>query len=137
MEHRLILISPKPETPEAAARIRLHFVGKRRAIEPVYKNNIAEVLEIEAGHMAGLFDRVLPAYGLGLATGTYEPATMDRLDCADEDLYLGTFEVLPLTAVRPGPPPRSTSRRTPTRSPVCPKASTGTGTVSWNGSRTR
>ncbi|MGW6640266.1 amino acid adenylation domain-containing protein [Streptomyces cyaneofuscatus] len=104
VEHRLILISPKPETPGAAARIRLHFVGKRRAIEPVYKNNIAEVLEIEAGHMAGLFDRVLPAYGLGLATGTYEPATLDRLDCADEDFYLGTFEVLPLTAVRPGPP---------------------------------
>ncbi|MFE7461951.1 amino acid adenylation domain-containing protein [Streptomyces sp. NPDC057554] len=105
VEHRLILITPRTGAPEQRARIRLHFVGKRRAIEPVYKNNILEVLEIEAGHMAGLFDRVLPAHGLGLEATAYEPAAMDHLDCAEEDFYLGTFEMLPLAAVRPRPRP--------------------------------
>ncbi|MFE2293189.1 amino acid adenylation domain-containing protein [Streptomyces sp. NPDC059452] len=100
VEHRLVLITPKTGAPEPRARIRLHFVGKRRAIEPVYRNNILEVLEIEAGHMAGLFERVLPGHGLGLEAAAYEPATLGRLDCAEEDFYLGTFEVLPLAAVR-------------------------------------
>ncbi|WP_411083596.1 amino acid adenylation domain-containing protein [Streptomyces sp. cmx-18-6] len=100
VEHRLVLISPNEEPSGSPARIRVHFAGKRRAIEPVYRNNILEVLEIEAGHMAGLFERILPAHGLGLEAAAYEPAVKDRLDCAEEDFYLGTFEVRPLDAVR-------------------------------------
>ncbi len=73
--------------------LRVHFVGKRRAIEPVYKNNIAEVLEFEAGHMVGVFEEVLPAHGLTIEPYGFEPSVKHRLDVADEDLYLGTFAV--------------------------------------------
>ncbi|WP_405777412.1 amino acid adenylation domain-containing protein [Streptomyces sp. NBC_01538] len=97
LHHQLVLIGPAlpdagtPGTPHA----RVHFLGKHRAIEPVYRNNIREVLEIEAGHMVGLFEEVLPAHGLGIAAGEYRPTVKDRLDCAEEDHYLGTFELLP------------------------------------------
>lgn len=71
----------------------VHFVGRRRAIEPVYAHNIREVLQIEAGHMVGLFEEILPRYGLTIRDLEHAPATVDRLDCADEDLYLGTFAI--------------------------------------------
>ncbi|MFI7300602.1 amino acid adenylation domain-containing protein [Streptomyces sp. NPDC050121] len=89
LHHHLVLVGPA--SPEPGARI--HFLGKHRAIEPVYRNNIREVLEIEAGHMVGLFDQVLPAHGLGLRAAEYRTAVKDRLDCAEEDHYLGTFEL--------------------------------------------
>ena len=82
--------------------MKLHFVGKKRAIEPVYKNNIREVLEIETGHMVGLFEDVLPAHGLDIEALEYAPATKDRLDCAAaDDYYLGTFELVPYAGPRP------------------------------------
>ncbi|MFH9723122.1 amino acid adenylation domain-containing protein [Streptomyces sp. NPDC017254] len=46
--------------------LRLAFRGRRSVIEPVYRNNIQEVLEIETGHMVGLFEEVLPGYGLDI-----------------------------------------------------------------------
>jgi len=100
VHHQLVLIrrrQPKPGGP----RMRVHFLGKRRAIEPVYRNNIREVLEIEAGHMVGLFDRVLPAYGLAIRAHGYLSEVKDDLDCADEDHYLGTFDVVAGAAERP------------------------------------
>ncbi|MFD3525397.1 amino acid adenylation domain-containing protein [Streptomyces sp. NPDC058653] len=96
VRHQLVLISPKDDTAPAP-RIAVHFVGKRRAIEPVYKNNLQEVLEIETGHMVGLFEEILPGRGLTIVDGQYAPATMDSLDCAAEDHYLGTFEIVPHT----------------------------------------
>ncbi|MFJ9411822.1 amino acid adenylation domain-containing protein [Streptomyces sp. NPDC101393] len=93
VEHRLLLVQARPATGAPCAR--LHLMGKRRAIEPVYRINIQEVLEFEAGHMLGLFDEVLPAYGLRVRELPYEPATRRHLDVAEEDHYLGSFELAP------------------------------------------
>ncbi|WP_406444040.1 amino acid adenylation domain-containing protein [Streptomyces sp. NBC_01613] len=76
-----------------AGGLVVHFLGKRRAIEPVYKNNIQEVLEFEAGHMLGVLEEVLPAHGLTVAPLGHFPSVKDTLDVADEDHYLGTFAI--------------------------------------------
>jgi amino acid adenylation domain-containing protein len=93
IHHQLILIRERAASP--TAEIKLHFVGKRRAIEPVYKNNIQEVLEIEAGHMVGLLEEILPGFGLTVRDLDHDPAVIDNLECASEDYYLGTFEITP------------------------------------------
>jgi amino acid adenylation domain-containing protein len=96
VEHQLVLIRAKTaQAAQAMPQIKLHFVGKQQAIEPIYKNNIREVLEIEAGHMVGLFQAILPAYGLGICDLPYEPQAKDHLDCALDDFYLGTFGLVP------------------------------------------
>ncbi|MFE1380233.1 amino acid adenylation domain-containing protein [Streptomyces sp. NPDC058740] len=85
VHHRLYLT--EPGTAEGDPLVRFGFRGKREAIEPVYRNNIREVLEIETGHMVGLFEEILPPLGLGIrplrggAPG----------DAAD----LGVFELVP------------------------------------------
>ncbi|AWK10725.1 amino acid adenylation protein [Streptomyces spongiicola] len=84
--------------------IRFHFAGRRGAIAPVYRNNVQEVLEIEAGHMAGLLEEVLPAYGLDIAEAPHTPGSMRRLHCAEEDHYLGAFDLVPYRADRPDVP---------------------------------
>ncbi|MFC4857015.1 amino acid adenylation domain-containing protein [Actinophytocola glycyrrhizae] len=96
--HQLVLITgtAASDTPY----VRVHFLGKRRAIEAVYSNNIQEVLEIEAGHMVGLFEEYLPLFGLTIRERGYTPAVKDNLDCADEDFYLGTFEFAPYAMAR-------------------------------------
>ncbi|GAA2965933.1 amino acid adenylation domain-containing protein [Actinokineospora diospyrosa] len=97
--HQLVLIT---ETVGAAEpEVLLHFVGKKRAIEPVYKNNIQEVLEIETGHMVGLLEEVLPGHGLDVVDAAFEPATKDSLEVADEDFYLGTFALVRHGGPRP------------------------------------
>ncbi|MFD8391010.1 amino acid adenylation domain-containing protein [Streptomyces sp. NPDC059680] len=93
LHHHLVLIGPAPR--QSAPRARIHLLGKHSAIEPVYRNNIREVLEIEAGHMVGLFEAVLPAHGLGIAAAEYRPEIRHRLDCSEEDHYLGTFDLVP------------------------------------------
>ncbi|OLF08827.1 amino acid adenylation protein [Actinophytocola xinjiangensis] len=98
-DHRLVLI-----TPTAAAGqpyVRAHFLGKRGAIEPVYSNNIQEVLEIETGHMVGLFEEYLPLFGLTLREREFTPAVRNDLDCAEDDFYLGSFEFAPYERNRP------------------------------------
>ena len=97
-EHRLVRVADLPETVEPV--VLLHFAGKRRAIEPVYKTNIREVLEIETGHMVGLLQHVLPGYGLDIVDSAHRPAVHALLDIAAQDWYLGTFE---LTG-QPAPP---------------------------------
>ena len=79
--------------------VRVHFAGRRSAIEPVYKNNILEVLEFEAGHMVGVFESVLPRYGLGIAAVGVLAGVKERLRVEQEDHYLGTFEVRAADAV--------------------------------------
>ncbi|MFJ4910739.1 amino acid adenylation domain-containing protein [Streptomyces sp. NPDC093249] len=81
--HRLYLVDPLPDAGEPF--LRVSFRGRRDAIEPVYRNNIQEVLEIEAGHMVGLFEEVLPGHGLDIRP--YAPGA----GAAD----LGTFEIVP------------------------------------------
>ncbi|MHC5907217.1 amino acid adenylation domain-containing protein [Streptomyces sp. S6] len=92
VDHRLVLIREK-DNAVAGTRILVHSAGKRRAIEPVYKNNVREVLEIETGHVIGLFEKILPGHGLAVVAGAYTPAVMDSLECAGEDHYLGSFEI--------------------------------------------
>ncbi|QSB04842.1 amino acid adenylation domain-containing protein [Natronoglycomyces albus] len=74
-------------------RLSVHFIGKRSAIEPVYKNNILEVLEFETGHMVGVFEEILPPLGLTIRPGSFQPQVKDVLDVAAEDYYLGTFDI--------------------------------------------
>jgi len=94
LQHRLYAIAGAVSGEDAAApRLALHFVGKTGAIEPVYKTNIEEVLEFEAGHMPGVFDRVLPRYGLAIAQARRDSGLRDLLVSAPEDHYLGGFEI--------------------------------------------
>lgn len=95
LHHHLVLIGPTPR--QSGPRASIHLLGKHSAIEPVYRNNIREVLEIEAGHMVGLFEEVLPDYGLGVAA-EYRPAVLHRLEGAEEDHYLGTIDLVPYDA---------------------------------------
>ncbi|WP_327289898.1 amino acid adenylation domain-containing protein [Streptomyces sp. NBC_01198] len=100
--HELVLIHPAGA--DGGPRALVHFVGRRSAIEPVYKKNIREVLEIEAGHMAGLFDEVLPAHGLALAEAAHDTGRLRQLGCAEDDHYLGSFELVPWTPAHAEPP---------------------------------
>lgn len=104
VDHQLVLIQEKADGEAAGAAgeptFALHFMGRKRAIEPIYKNNIQEVLEIEAGHMVGLFEEVLPGYGLDIAPLGHTPAVRARLECPEEDFYLGTFHLVPYTGAR-------------------------------------
>ncbi|MFB6652132.1 amino acid adenylation domain-containing protein [Streptomyces microflavus] len=93
-DHTLVRVGDHPHAGHAPG-LKLHFLGKRRAIEPVYKNNIVEVLEFEAGHMLGVLDEVLPRLGLEVRPAGFTPAAKSRLDVAEEDHYLGTFAVVP------------------------------------------
>ena len=91
--HQLVLINEIDST--GIMRIKIHFIGNKKAIEPVYKNNIQEVLEIETGHILGLFDKILPAYQLSVGDVDYVPAVKNKLVRSDEDYYLGTVEMVP------------------------------------------
>lgn len=70
-----------------------HFIGKKAAIEPIYKNNIEEVLNFEAGHMQGVMDDVLPGFGLGIAAQEYRPEVKALLHVGDEDYYLTSCRI--------------------------------------------
>ncbi|MEY9295635.1 acyl-coenzyme A synthetase/AMP-(fatty) acid ligase/thioesterase domain-containing protein/acyl carrier protein [Bradyrhizobium elkanii] len=74
--------------------MRLHFVGKTSAIEPIYRNNIREVLELETGHILGLLDIILPCFGLGLGIGHFEPDAMLSLSCDERHIYLATYDII-------------------------------------------
>ncbi|HEX6355550.1 amino acid adenylation domain-containing protein [Actinophytocola sp.] len=100
VSHQLVLIRAKTGTPGRSGA-RLHLVGRKSAIEPVYKNNIQEVLEIEAGHLVGLLEEILPEYGMDVTAAEPAPSIMDRLEVAAEDYYLGTFDVVPNAGHRP------------------------------------
>lgn len=93
VEHKLVRIA-RAELP-GGPRMRLHFSGRNEAIEPVYRTNIQEVLELETGHMIGVFEEVLPEHGLTVRPLEYRASVKGRLDVAEEDFYLGTFEVVP------------------------------------------
>ncbi|GAA0398356.1 amino acid adenylation domain-containing protein [Streptomyces luteireticuli] len=102
LTHQLTLVRELDEGgPE---RLKAHFIGKRRAIEPVYKNNLLEVLEFETGHMVGLFERVLPSYGLTIHPDGHRPELKPLFDVADEDHYLGCFAIRPGDGRRPDDP---------------------------------
>ncbi|MFJ9694355.1 amino acid adenylation domain-containing protein [Kitasatospora sp. NPDC101183] len=91
VEHALIRVGAAE--PREQAYLTLHFSGRTGAIEPVYKNNIREVMEFETGHLLGVLEEVLPEYGLTVRPLGADPAAGARLDVAEEDEYLGAFEV--------------------------------------------
>lgn len=93
VRHRLVLIREAAERAEPG--IALHFIGRRRAIEPVYRDNVREVLEIETGHMVGLLEEILPEHGLGVRPLGYTPWVAEDLECAPDDEYLGSFAICP------------------------------------------
>ncbi|AYG64416.1 amino acid adenylation domain-containing protein [Rhizobium jaguaris] len=88
------LVRTKPRDATDRPRMRFHFVGKIKAIESVYKNNIREVLEFETGHILGLLDHVLPQYGLGVGAGYADPGAMPYLDCAEGHIYLAAYDIV-------------------------------------------
>ncbi len=92
VEHQLILIAETENSGEVQCKV--HFVGKKSAIEPIYKNNILEVLEMEAGHMIGLFENILPTYGLSIESSEYFPEMIEQLHVAKNDYYLGSFNIV-------------------------------------------
>ncbi|MCD9145057.1 amino acid adenylation domain-containing protein [Streptomyces albireticuli] len=104
VHHRLVLMSGPDRTTGPASGLRVHFIGKRRAIEPVYRDNIREVLEIETGHMVGLFDAVLPRFGLALRPAGEAPEVKGAVGAAEEDHYLGGFAIVPAGARAGGLP---------------------------------
>ncbi|MDX6741636.1 amino acid adenylation domain-containing protein [Actinocorallia sp. A-T 12471] len=100
-EHRLVSLS----AGHVAPGVRLHLVGRRRAITPVYRTNVDEVLEFEAGHLAGLLDEVLPGHGLRL--GPPEPPSPGLPLELPDDLPIATYALLPTdrpSPWRPAPP---------------------------------
>lgn len=125
VDHRLVLIAPA--AGGARPRVKLHFVGKKRAIEPVYKNNIREVLEIETGHMVGLFEEVLPEYGLDIRPWS-TPRPRSTTSTAPPRTTTSARSSWCRTAGRAGTRSTSTSRRIPGRSPTCGRVSTPTRT---------
>ncbi|MYM61470.1 amino acid adenylation domain-containing protein [Vibrio sp. OCN044] len=90
-EHCLVKTAPLSESSSPC--LNVHFIGRFDAIESVYKNNIQEVLEMETGHMLGLFDELLPEYGLCLLQD--KSVTRDTLpewyDGEIRDFYLGNY----------------------------------------------
>ncbi|MEW2166598.1 amino acid adenylation domain-containing protein [Streptomyces sp. NPDC007084] len=92
VDHSLVRVGDLSEGFPAQG-LRVHFLGKQRAVEPVYKNNIVEVLEFEAGHMLGVFEEILPAHGLQIGGHRHTPRVKARFAAADDDHYLGTFEI--------------------------------------------
>ncbi|MFE5976515.1 amino acid adenylation domain-containing protein [Streptomyces sp. NPDC056460] len=87
VRHQLYLMDAGTPGSGGDPVLRLGFRGRRSAIEPVYRNNIQEVLEIETGHMVGLFEEILPGHGL------------DVRPCED-----GTWEVVPYDEESRTPP---------------------------------
>lgn len=91
VDHTLVRIGDSRQWPGMG--LAVHFVGRKQAIEPVYKNNIQEVLEFETGHMVGVFEEVLADYGLDIRPLGHRRSMLDHLDVAADDFYLGTFEI--------------------------------------------
>ncbi|MFJ8431570.1 amino acid adenylation domain-containing protein [Kitasatospora sp. NPDC094019] len=91
VDHALVRVGDRAA---GGAPLVLHFLGRRGAIEPVYRDNIQEVLEFETGHMLGVLEEVLPDYGLAVRPLGHEPSVQRRLDVAEEDFYLGSFAIV-------------------------------------------
>jgi amino acid adenylation domain-containing protein len=89
--HQLMLIRMKQDTE--TSRLVFHFVGKKSAIEPIYKNNIQEVLQIETGHIIGLLEKISPDYGLGIGIRNAVAEGHLPLGLTEDDYFLGSCEI--------------------------------------------
>jgi amino acid adenylation domain-containing protein len=95
--HRLQLTAAASGRPGSPG-IRIHVIGKTSAIEPVYKNNILEVLEFEAGHLMGALQDGLAPLGRTVAPYGFDESVKAQCGALEEDHYLGTFAVVEGTA---------------------------------------
>ncbi|CCO44267.1 Blue-pigment (indigoidine) synthetase [Vibrio nigripulchritudo SOn1] len=93
VEHCLIHIRALPE--DCAPCFNIHFIGKRSAIEHVYKNNVLEVLEMETGHMLGLFDELLPehAHSVSQNLSVSRDTLPEWYEGERSDYYLGSYRI--------------------------------------------
>ncbi|GAA3010071.1 amino acid adenylation domain-containing protein [Actinokineospora diospyrosa] len=101
INHELVRVG---EAHGDSARLRVHLLGRKSAIESVYRNNVLEVLRFEAGHLLGLFDEVLPEYGLGVGAGSVDPAAAEVLGADDDHVYLGGYDIVALAQRVPSGP---------------------------------
>lgn len=100
--HRLYCVCELPE--RTTPNLEVHLIGKRAAIAHVYQNNIQEVLEMEAGHMLGLFDELLPEHGLQIVAVEQPGALPQWYDGADDDYHLGDYRIQPADMPAPAEP---------------------------------
>lgn len=82
------------DTTKEGNGIKVHLVGIQSAISCVYQNNVIEVLEIEAGHIIGMFDDVLNDYGLHPSTLYRSSPLATGLMTNSESLYLASFNFI-------------------------------------------
>nr|BFD33311.1 hypothetical protein GTC16762_29290 [Pigmentibacter ruber] len=73
--------------------LRIHFIGKKSAIENVYQLNVSEVLEFETGHILGVFDKILPKFGLEITNFNYDPNLLNILNLKEDYIYLGSYQI--------------------------------------------
>ncbi|WGL58749.1 amino acid adenylation domain-containing protein [Pigmentibacter sp. JX0631] len=73
--------------------LKIHFIGKKSAIENVYQLNVSEVLEFETGHILGVFDKILPKFGLEITNTEYDPNILNTLNLNTDYIYLGSYQV--------------------------------------------
>lgn len=90
-EHALYLISSRPKSSKP--KFSVHFVGKNRAIEPIYKLNIREILEFEVGHILGVLDAILDDAGIAIGQPYSKPSIMSAVAAEVDDHYLGSFSI--------------------------------------------
>ncbi|WP_371791369.1 amino acid adenylation domain-containing protein [Streptomyces sp. NBC_01471] len=104
--HELVRFGDAPGGSPDGSRgaIRVHLLGRRAAIASVYSNNIDEVLEFEAGHLLGVLDRVLPAYGLAVRPAGRDAAFPAHVGAASDDHYMGAFDLVPAADAGPAGP---------------------------------
>ncbi|WP_165191595.1 amino acid adenylation domain-containing protein [Caulobacter soli] len=93
VDHRLVRVA---KATSSAPGVTVHLVGRRPAISAVYRSNVQEVLELEAGHLLGLFDDVLGEQGLAIGTPAEHHPVAAALTTSQDDVYLGAF---PLTSL--------------------------------------
>lgn len=91
VHHRLELIQEQEFV--GVQSIKVHFIGKKSAIEPIYKNNILEVLEIEVGHILALMSHVLSEFNLDVYQSKSDFELKSKLVVSPDDYYLGSFSL--------------------------------------------
>lgn len=91
VEHALYRVAPPPKTADAGLQIQ--FIGKSRAISDVYKLNVREVLDFEVGHILGLFDEILPGFGMAVGTPHNISTFLSDVGANQDDHYLGGFRL--------------------------------------------
>ncbi|EJE3288754.1 amino acid adenylation domain-containing protein [Vibrio alginolyticus] len=89
-DHTFILVDATTEQNH----IKVHLVGVHSAISCVYQNNVVEVLEMEAGHIIGMFDDVLNDYGLHASTLYQSSALANGVMASNDSLYLASFDII-------------------------------------------